>query len=238
VKLMAAEIVADTAYNITAGSLYLACPKITGTQTGTPVQKLDDTAKAIDGADAVTTLNDTDKVPVTVSGTLVTIAYSALKTLLNALYALTGAITSSGLTIGTGKLAGRTTASAGAVEEISVAEGLKLVSTTLSVAATTQTLNDAAGIDWALGSGSYASVTLGGNRTVNAPSGTVIPGKRYILRAVQDGTGGRTLAFNAAYLMNAAPVLSPTAAHVGYYHFAGNFAGTNLVLVGFQTGAL
>ena len=35
VKIVAAEIVADTAYNITAGSLYLVCPKITGTQTGT-----------------------------------------------------------------------------------------------------------------------------------------------------------------------------------------------------------
>ena len=40
VKLVAAEIVAETAYNIASGSLHLSCPKITGTQTGTPVQKM------------------------------------------------------------------------------------------------------------------------------------------------------------------------------------------------------
>jgi hypothetical protein len=44
VKLVAAEIVADTAYNITAGSLYLSCPKITGVVIGTPVQKMIGTA--------------------------------------------------------------------------------------------------------------------------------------------------------------------------------------------------
>jgi hypothetical protein len=42
---------------------------------------------AIHGATAETTLGDTDKIPLTQSGTLKTIAYSALKTLLNAIYA-------------------------------------------------------------------------------------------------------------------------------------------------------
>ncbi len=38
VKIVVAEIVADTAYLITAGDLYIACPKIVGTQTGTAVR--------------------------------------------------------------------------------------------------------------------------------------------------------------------------------------------------------
>jgi len=40
VKLTTSEIVADTAYNISAGSLYLSCPKITGAVVGTPVQQM------------------------------------------------------------------------------------------------------------------------------------------------------------------------------------------------------
>jgi len=35
VNLVVGEIIADTAYNIISGSLYLNCPKITGTKTGT-----------------------------------------------------------------------------------------------------------------------------------------------------------------------------------------------------------
>lgn len=44
VKIVAAEIIADTAYSITAGSLHISCPKITGTRTGTPVNRLLGTA--------------------------------------------------------------------------------------------------------------------------------------------------------------------------------------------------
>jgi hypothetical protein len=40
VKLTASEIVADTAYNIVSGSLYLSCPKITGLTVGTPAQRM------------------------------------------------------------------------------------------------------------------------------------------------------------------------------------------------------
>jgi hypothetical protein len=42
VKLTASEIIADTVYNISAGSLYLTCPKVTGTRTGTPTIELSD----------------------------------------------------------------------------------------------------------------------------------------------------------------------------------------------------
>jgi hypothetical protein len=78
----------------------------------------DVTEDAIDDATAVTTLADTDKIPLVSAGALKNIAYSALKTLLNALYAAKGAVTSSGLTMNTGKLLGRRTASIGAIEEI------------------------------------------------------------------------------------------------------------------------
>jgi hypothetical protein len=61
--------------------------KLDGIEALADVTDAGNVGAAIDGADAVTTLGDTDKVPVTQSGTLVTIAYSALKTLLNAIYA-------------------------------------------------------------------------------------------------------------------------------------------------------
>lgn len=59
-----------------------------------------------------------------------------LQTFFSATFAAKGAIGSSGITISTGRLAGRTTASTGAVEEISVGSGLALSSTTLSLDAT------------------------------------------------------------------------------------------------------
>jgi len=88
---------------------------------------------AISGAATETTLADTDEVAfVTSGGTLKNIAYSSIKTLLNAIYALKGAVTSSGLTMATSKLLGRSTASTGAIEEISIGSGLSLSGGTLS----------------------------------------------------------------------------------------------------------
>jgi hypothetical protein len=123
-----------------------------GLATATQITKLDgiealadvtdagNVGSSINGASAVTTLNDTDKLPVTVAGTLSNIAYSALKTLLDAIYALKGATTSSGLTMGTGKLLGRGTASTGAIEEITLGTNLSFSGTTLNAATTNQTI--------------------------------------------------------------------------------------------------
>lgn len=60
--------------------------KLDGIEANADVTDAANVGSVIDGASAVTSLGDTDKLPVTQSGTLKSIAYSALKTLLNALY--------------------------------------------------------------------------------------------------------------------------------------------------------
>jgi hypothetical protein len=67
----------------------------------------------------------------------------------------------------------------------SACEGL----TPLTYAATTA---------WDAGETTAATVTLTGNTTMAAPT-NLLPGRVYRLIATQDGTGNRTLAFNAAY---------------------------------------
>lgn len=59
-------------------------------------------------------------------------------------------------------------------------------------------LTDAATIAWDMGLGINFSVTLGGNRTLGAPTNTV-NGKTGSILVYQDGTGGRTLAYNAVF---------------------------------------
>lgn len=111
------------------------------------------------------------------------------------------------LTMATARLLGRTTAGAGAVEEISAGSNLSLSGGSLNLASTIalsgqatltlQTLTDAANIDWNCSSGAKAKVTLGGNRTMNAVTNAV-EGTSYTLWVIQDGTGGRTLAYTTS----------------------------------------
>jgi hypothetical protein len=61
-----------------------------------------------------------------------------------------------------------------------------------------QTLTDQAAIDWDLALGGAAQVTLGGDRTLNAPT-NMVDGARYRLKVSQDGTGTRLLTWNAIY---------------------------------------
>jgi hypothetical protein len=61
-----------------------------------------------------------------------------------------------------------------------------------------QTLTDQAAIDWDLSLGGAATITLGGNRTLNAPT-NMVDGAHYSLRIIQDGTGTRLITWNAAY---------------------------------------
>lgn len=75
-----------------------------------------------------------------------------------------------------------------------------------------QTLTDAATIAWDANSGAFAQVTLGGNRTLGAVT-NMQTGGLFILRVIQDGTGGRTLAFNAQYTFpgSVTPILNSAA---------------------------
>jgi hypothetical protein len=67
-------------------------------------------------------------------------------------------------------------------------------------------------------------VTLGGNRTMAAPTGTPVDGQKLILEIVQDGTGSRTLTWNSAYRFSAAtsPTLTTTASKTDYFGFIWN----------------
>ena len=67
-----------------------------------------------------------------------------------------------------------------------------------SLASAEYALTDAATIAWDMALGPSTRVTLGGNRTLGAPT-NAIAGQAYHLRVIQDGTGGRTLAYNAVF---------------------------------------
>ena len=73
-------------------------------------------------------------------------------------------------------------------------------------------LTDGATIDWAVNTSPVAKVTLGGNRTLNAPTGSA-SGQFISLVVIQDGTGSRTLTWNAVYefASDTAPALTTTA---------------------------
>jgi hypothetical protein len=69
-----------------------------------------------------------------------------------------------------------------------------------------QALTDAATIAWDMSAGPNATLTLTGNHTLGAPS-NIIAGSSGVLIITQDGTGGRTLAYNAVWKF---PVGAPT----------------------------
>jgi hypothetical protein len=82
-------------------------------------------------------------------------------------------------------------------------------------------LTDAATITWDLNSAQVASITLGGNRTLAAPT-NMVSGGTYLLRIIQDGTGSRTVTFNSVFKWpgGTAPTLTTTAAAVDIITFA------------------
>lgn len=89
------------------------------------------------------------------------------------------------------------------------------------------TLTDGATINWDLAANQVCSVTLGGNRTMAAPTNP-IDGGTYVLTVIQDATGSRTLTWNAAFKWagGVAPTLSTAANAVDVVTFVSN--GTNL----------
>ena len=89
------------------------------------------------------------------------------------------------------------------------------------------TLTDGATINWDLSANQVASVTLGGNRTLAAPT-NLKDGATYILIIKQDATGSRTLTFNGAYKFpgGTAPTLTTSANAVDIISFVSD--GTSL----------
>jgi len=70
------------------------------------------------------------------------------------------------------------------------------------------TLTDAATIAVDASLGNFYRVTLGGNRTLGAPTNPT-DGQKILIEVLQDGTGSRTLAYNAIYGFGT-DVTSPT----------------------------
>lgn len=93
------------------------------------------------------------------------------------------------------------------------------------------TLVDGASISWDASANQVTSVTLGGNRTLAAPT-NLMDGAVYLLMVIQDGTGSRTLSYNAVFKFTGgtAPTLTTTAAAKDILVFYSD--GTNLYEIG------
>ena len=99
--------------------------------------------------------------------------------------------------------------------------------TTISgaVLCTEDTLTDQATIAWDVIASPVAKVTLGANRTIAAPSGTSPAAGQFVaLTVIQDGTGSRTLTWNATYEFkdDTAPTLTTTASKGDLFVFRYN----------------
>ena len=94
-----------------------------------------------------------------------------------------------------------------------------------------QTLTDGSSIDWNLQTQQVAIVSLGGNRTFNAPTNHAA-GLVCVLTIVQDGTGSRTATFNSTFKFTggSAPTLTATASARDILVFISD--GTNLREIG------
>tara|TARA_A100000171_G_scaffold52842_1_gene73562 strand:- start:1298 stop:1936 length:639 start_codon:yes stop_codon:yes gene_type:complete len=93
------------------------------------------------------------------------------------------------------------------------------------------TLTDASTIAWDASANQVTSVTLAGNRTMNAPT-NLVDGAVYLLIVLQDSTGSRTLSWNSVFKWagGTAPTLTTTASARDQFVFCSN--GTNLYEVG------
>tara|TARA_Y100001973_G_scaffold62986_1_gene92285 strand:- start:2088 stop:3092 length:1005 start_codon:yes stop_codon:yes gene_type:complete len=93
------------------------------------------------------------------------------------------------------------------------------------------TLTDASTISWDVGTSPVAKVTLGANRALGAGTNAQT-GQFVSLLVIQDGTGSRTLTFNAAYEFkdDTAPTLTTTAAKGDLFVFRYN--GSKFLEVG------
>jgi hypothetical protein len=131
-----------------------------------------------------------------------------------------------------------TTLGTTAASKVFTADANNLTTVSGAVANVEDELTDGATITWDVIASPVAKVTLAGNRTLSAPSGTTpIAGQFVSLLIIQDGTGSRTITWNAVYEFAAdtAPTLTATASLGDLFTFRYNGAkwlevGRNLAL--------
>ena len=99
----------------------------------------------------------------------------------------------------------------------------------------TITITDGATLNWDTSLGQVAQVTLGGNRTFAAPT-NLVNGGFYSLLIIQDGTGSRTISWNAVFDFTGgtAPTLSTAAGSKDLITWRSD--GTNMLEVGRSLG--
>ena len=102
-----------------------------------------------------------------------------------------------------------------AIEEIASGDVLDLTGCQVKLG-TEATLTDGSTVSWDVSTSPIAKVTLGGNRTLAAPSNAVGSGQYISLLVIQDGTGSRTMSYGDAYNFagGTAPTLTTNASAV------------------------
>jgi len=90
---------------------------------------------------------------------------------------------------------------------------------------TEDTLTDGSTVAWDVIASPVAKLTMAGNRTISAPSGTTPAAGQFVsLLLIQDGTGSRTITWNAVYEFtgDVAPTLTTTASKGDLFVFRYN----------------
>lgn len=128
-------------------------------------------------------------------------------------------------------LTGAVTLTAGLASALPLASGGTSAATAVLARAAlnkgTTAITDAATIATDASLGNVFTVTLGGNRTLGAPT-NLAAGATYVWIITQDGAGSRTLAYNAVFKWpgGTAPVLTTTAGAIDIISGVSN--GTNV----------
>lgn len=126
------------------------------------------------------------------------------------------------------------TVNAKSVWELTTANTITIATSSLTfvswLAHNVQTLTDGATVAWDISSGDSALLTLGGNRTLSAPTNAK-DGEMYTLVVTQDATGSRTITWNSVFKWpwnGLAPVLSTAASAKDifvFWHYNSVFYG-------------
>lgn len=111
--------------------------------------------------------------------------------------------------------------------------------TAARIVSTVVTLTDAATIAVDSSLGNSFKVTLAGNRTLGSPTGSPVDGQKMLIAVRQDGTGSRTLAYNAIYRFGTgvtSPTLTTGANKTDYLGFVYNSTDTKWDCIGVSLG--